>query len=67
MKYTYDGIIYDVQLIDEGTLDTVFSVNGVRYGYDSEFIRNEQGRITDDSISTVIEDYLEEQALTTAK
>ena len=60
MKVRYDNKEYDVTLLDDGTLDTVLSVNSREYRFDSEYARTADGDITDDAINDAIEAYLDD-------
>ena len=49
MRIRYAGKMWDVELVDDGTLDTVVSVNGLEYRYDGEGAsvhRDTHGRMT---------------------
>jgi hypothetical protein len=53
MKITIDGKEYDVQLLDDGTLDTVISVNGQECRYSQEFAyfyRDSSGAMTEEGL-----------------
>jgi len=60
MRVKYDEKDYDVQLLDDGTLDTVLSVNGKEYRFDSEYARTDDGQIRDDVVYDAIEAYLDD-------
>lgn len=63
MKYNYDGKEYTVCLVDDGTLDTVFTVNGKTYRFDSEYMRDEiTGAVSEEAITKCVETYLEDMA-----
>lgn len=49
MKITKDGTDYEVRLEDDGTLDTVVSVNGEWIRFNSDDVRD----IPDDDVFTV--------------
>lgn len=54
-------IIKDVQLIDDGTLDTVFKIDGKELRYDSEFVeRTINGGPTKAAYERALEDFLDE-------
>ena len=59
MSITHDGEVFNVSLADNGTLDTVISVNGYHFSFDSEYARNEQGGIWSFVIHEAIEAYLD--------
>lgn len=61
MDITRDGVTYSVYLEDDGSLDTVFSINGHILRYDSEGIRNEDGP-TNEAFEQALDDYLENRA-----
>ena len=37
MRMEYDGQTFEVRLIDDGTLDTVISVDGIEHRFDAEY------------------------------
>lgn len=60
MKYNYDGIDYKIEIVDDGTLDTVLRVESIHeVRFDSEYARTETGGIVEQAITDAIEDYLE--------
>ena len=60
MIMTYDNKDYKVCLEDDGTLDTVISVNGYDIRFNSEDVRDENGAVCEDTLYAAIEAYLEE-------
>lgn len=63
MKIEYEGKTYNVELVDDGTLDTVFKINGVILRYDSEYIeRTEANGPTKLAYQRVLDDYLNDLA-----
>lgn len=54
-------VIKDVQLVDDGTLDTVFKIDGKVLRYDSEFIeRTLANGPTKAAYERALDDYLDE-------
>jgi hypothetical protein len=54
-------IIKEVSLIDDGTLDTVFKIDGKELRYDSEYIeRTIAGGLTKSAYEMALDDYLDD-------
>lgn len=60
MKYQYGSDVYDVRLVDDGTLDTVLLINGLHeVRFDTDYARTSEGGIEERAITDAIEDFLE--------
>lgn len=58
--YTYQGVEYRVDLLDDGSLDTILLVDNVhQVRLDSAFARDEDGEVRDEAKDQAIESYLE--------
>ena len=71
MKIQMGGKRHEVFLVDNGTMDTELSVNGIHVTYDAEFAseyRKADGSFSDAGFRRLaklaVEDYLEEKAMT---
>lgn len=62
MKIQKGSKIYTVYLVDDGTLDTVFTVNGYEIRYDSEYVRDEKGVFLA-SFEQAVNDYINDESL----
>lgn len=62
MKYTYENKVFNLNVVDDGTLDTVIMVNGNEYRFDSDG-RNTDGSIPETMFVDAIEAYLEDKAM----
>ncbi len=60
MKILYDNTNYDVYLEDDGTLDTIISVNGKWFRFNGEDGRDNDGEINDYVMYQAIEAYLDD-------
>lgn len=58
MNYAYDGEVFKINLVDDGTLDTVVRVNDREFRF-IEDERNTDGSLSENTIVDAIEAYLE--------
>jgi hypothetical protein len=62
VKMDVDGKEYTVLLVDDGTLDTVISINGKEYRFDSEYaerFRDENGAMTENGLMELANEVFE--------
>ena len=61
VKVTFEEREFDVQLVDEGTDDTVISINGERYSFSKAFaanFRTDEGQLLEDGLIELAKDAL---------
>jgi hypothetical protein len=62
IKLEYDGKSYEVGLVDDGTLDTVISINGKEHRFDQEYaasFRDEKGELSAEGLEQLAKEAIE--------
>jgi len=63
MKIMVDGQDYEVQLLDDGTLDTVIEVDGIEHRFSGEFAahwRDETGALSEEGLKELAANAIED-------
>ena len=63
MKIMVDGQDYEVQLLDDGTLDTVIEVDGIEHRFSGEFAahwRDETGALSEEGLKELAANVIED-------
>jgi len=62
MKMDYDGKVYDVRLVDDGTMDTVISIDGKEHRFETEYAahyRTAEGAMTEEGLKALAKDAID--------